>query len=257
MSVQAMAWVFDHSESTLGARLVLLAIANHADKEGRNSWASVRQLAEEARLSERKVQYALRALTKAGEIRSAGRSKARTNIFDLPGVGAQSAPRAPDGVQPTTLQGAILDTQGVNPSAPEPSLEPSLNQDLAPSGRDPKRDELFEAVMEVSGVDLVEIPDAARGSYNAAVAGLRKLGATSDEVRRRAGKAWFTVTPAALLRHWAELRGGPRKAVTKLAEKCEDCGGWERHREWCPKAVGLPMSAVASGAVRVPGEETP
>jgi len=239
MSVQAMAWVFDHSSSTLGARLVLLAIANHADKEGANSWASVHQLAEEARLSERKVQYALRSLTKAGEIRIVGRSKARTNIYELPSVGAQSAPREPDGVQPTTAKGALHDSQRVNSSAPEPSTEPSLNQDLASSGRARNRDELFEAVMEVSGVDLAEIPDEARGSYNAAVAGLRKVGATPQEVRRRAPQAWFTVTPGALLRHWAELRGGSRRPKPQLTEPCSDCGGREAHREWCPHERAL------------------
>ena len=33
MSVQAMSWVLDHSESELASRIVLLAIANHCYAE--------------------------------------------------------------------------------------------------------------------------------------------------------------------------------------------------------------------------------
>ena len=55
MSVQAMTYVLDCSKAELAARLVLLAIANHADKLGRNSYASVKALAIEANLSERTI----------------------------------------------------------------------------------------------------------------------------------------------------------------------------------------------------------
>lgn len=68
MSVQALAWVLENSRATHGARLVLIAIANHANKDGEDAWPSVRTLAREARLSERQVQYAIRKLEKLGEL---------------------------------------------------------------------------------------------------------------------------------------------------------------------------------------------
>jgi hypothetical protein len=84
MSVQAMSWVFEHSTAHWGARLVLLAIANHADRDGRNSWASVRQLAEEAHLSTRQVQRALRELESTQEVVQVGVSPHRTHVYELP-----------------------------------------------------------------------------------------------------------------------------------------------------------------------------
>ena len=67
MSVQAISWVFDHSQSRLAARLVLLAIANHAGSDG---WAdpSLFTIACEAHLSEREVQDAIRELEASGEL---------------------------------------------------------------------------------------------------------------------------------------------------------------------------------------------
>ena len=68
MSVQAMTWVLEFSESRLGARHVLISIANHADRTGRNSYPSVRTIARESRLSEREVQYAVPDLVKLGDL---------------------------------------------------------------------------------------------------------------------------------------------------------------------------------------------
>ena len=120
MSVQAMSWVFEHSESKLGARLVLLAVANHADKFGANAWGSVETYAAEARMSERQAQYALRALEKAGEIHETGRSERGTHVYELPLMGG--AISAPGGVQYPTARGAESGIHGVHPIAPEPSL---------------------------------------------------------------------------------------------------------------------------------------
>jgi len=63
-----MSYVFDNSEARLGDRLVLLSIANHADKHGRNAWPSIAGMAEEAHMSERQVKRAIRNLAELGEI---------------------------------------------------------------------------------------------------------------------------------------------------------------------------------------------
>lgn len=81
-----MSWVFENSTAKYAARLVLLAIANHADKDGRNAWASVRQLAEEAHVSERQARYALRELEASKEIVQAGVSPHRTYVYELPAM---------------------------------------------------------------------------------------------------------------------------------------------------------------------------
>lgn len=68
MSIQAIAWVLEHSEATLADRLVLLAIANHADARGWNAWPSIPLIASEARVDDRTVYRAIEALEKRGEI---------------------------------------------------------------------------------------------------------------------------------------------------------------------------------------------
>jgi hypothetical protein len=128
MSVQAMAWVFEHSASTVGARLVLLAVANHADKFGQNAWGSVQTYAAEARLSERQARYALRKLEQMGEIREVGQSEWGTHVYEMPGM--EGAISAPWGRQSSTARGAISDTSGGQPIAPEPSLEPPSKPSL-------------------------------------------------------------------------------------------------------------------------------
>jgi hypothetical protein len=128
MSVQAMSWVFQHSTSRLGARLILLAIANHADLHGRNSWASVEQLAEESHLSERQARYALRELETSGEIVQVAISPRRTHVYELPGMadlwtrteGADIAPADSAGGNPRQLRGQNPTDEGEQ-TAPEPS----------------------------------------------------------------------------------------------------------------------------------------
>jgi hypothetical protein len=95
MSVQAMSWVLEHSESRLGARCVLLSIANHADREGRNAWPSVKTIAIESRLGEREVQYAVKTLKQLGELEvTPGGGRGRPNTYRLPLMGGKLASNA-------------------------------------------------------------------------------------------------------------------------------------------------------------------
>ena len=68
MSVQAISWVLEHSKARLGARLVLLSIANHANGEGENAWPSVSRIADEAGMSPRQVKNLLPELERLGEL---------------------------------------------------------------------------------------------------------------------------------------------------------------------------------------------
>ena len=103
MSVQAMAWVLEKSESRLAARLVLLAIANHADSGGLNAWPSIRLIAAEARVTDRQAQRVIRELDKMGElIILAGQGPKGTNAYVLPHV--TTAPRG-DNLSPPNGNG--------------------------------------------------------------------------------------------------------------------------------------------------------
>lgn len=126
LSVQAISWVLDHSESRLGPRHVLISIANHSKSDGTGAWPSVSTIARESKLSEREVRYALRELEKSGELKTQkGKGPRGCNLYSLPHVRLQGQ----------TLQGQKPTRGGQNPAitlsdfAPEPkSIEPSLRQ---------------------------------------------------------------------------------------------------------------------------------
>lgn len=63
-----MSWVFDQSRASLGARLVLQSIANHADKRGGNAYPSIETIAEESHLSTRQVMRCIAQLEELGEL---------------------------------------------------------------------------------------------------------------------------------------------------------------------------------------------
>ena len=131
MSVKVMAEVFAHSQATLGARLVLLAIADCVDDEQRTGWPSIPVVAKKAALSERAVQYAVRALHRAGELEIISRPGS-SNLFRIPlGGEASFTPADFAPVKPASPGGEASFTPGVKPASPrtirEPSREPSVS----------------------------------------------------------------------------------------------------------------------------------
>jgi hypothetical protein len=116
MSLKAMIWVFDNSPSTLGARLVLLALAEFAHDDGRNAFPNVDTLCGRTRMSRKGVQAALRRLEADGAIAVQGRTRSGTFVYRI--VMAQ-------GGEVTTPQGAKLVPVGGEAPTPEPTTEPT------------------------------------------------------------------------------------------------------------------------------------
>lgn len=84
MSIHVMSWVLRNSEERVsGRRLVLLVLADHAHEDGRCSWPSVGTIAQEARMSERGVRYALRKLEESGRILRDGWSRHQTASYRI------------------------------------------------------------------------------------------------------------------------------------------------------------------------------
>lgn len=81
------------------------------------------------------------------------------------------------------------------------------------SGAPRKRDEIFEAVAEVSNLSLDGLTDSERGRCNRAAKELKKVDATPDEIRRRAKiyrETWpgIDLTPNALAANWSRMKSG-------------------------------------------------
>lgn len=132
MSVQALTWVLEHSVAEHSARLVAIALANHAGTDGANAYPSIGTIAREARLGESTVRQAIDRLIDLGELREVGVSSHRTRIFAFPHVArrdtAESAP--PQNLRPrrtrgSTPQDLAPDTAGPAPEPSEPEEEPS------------------------------------------------------------------------------------------------------------------------------------
>lgn len=113
-----MSWVMRHSEATLGARLVLLALADCAHDDGREAYPSVDRLAQMARLSRRATQSALRKLEEDGAIVRDGVGRNGTSCWRVVMGGVQNPhPGEPDGTG-----GRSSRHEGGEAASPEPSL---------------------------------------------------------------------------------------------------------------------------------------
>jgi len=88
MSWQAVTWVLEESRATLGARLVLLSVASHANREGCESWPALNTIARETRMSRRQVIRCVHTLEASGELRVVlgGHRSGDTNHYELPHV---------------------------------------------------------------------------------------------------------------------------------------------------------------------------
>lgn len=78
-----MVAVFQRSRAELGARLVLLCLAEFAHDDGSNAFPSAATLATRTLLSERQVFRALKTLEELGEIERMGRTAKGVNVWKI------------------------------------------------------------------------------------------------------------------------------------------------------------------------------
>ena len=145
--------------------VVLLAIADQADDDGRNAWPGMARLATKARVSERAVQRAVVGLVGLGELevqRQAGgppalRADRRPNLFRvlMHGVTLET-PREPDGVTLVAVRGDTGGGDGVTPASPETSNAPVL-EDLVRSGTRPKNGSGSRVPLDWTGLESVRV----------------------------------------------------------------------------------------------------
>ena len=148
MSIAITSMVWQRSKAKGPARLVLLALADHADEEGR-AWPSAARLARYTLMDVRNVHRALARLVKEGEIVAAGKGPRGVIIYEIrPGGGVSEPMAKPPEVEPTHLgrnrqmAKSSCDDFGIEPlakssgaplakSSDKPSIEPSLEPSRA------------------------------------------------------------------------------------------------------------------------------
>ena len=140
-----MAWALDRHDVGGTDKLVLIGIANHADRHGSNAYPSIETLARYASVKRRAVQRSIAVLVDLGllsvEVNGAPDRRIpadrRPNLYTIrldTGVAAET----PRGVSTEADRGVVSDTtgrlpghDGVADTTPKPSLtvrEPSVNQ---------------------------------------------------------------------------------------------------------------------------------
>lgn len=151
MSVQALTWAFSVRGLSPSEKLVLLSLANYANKEDR-CWPRQDSIAEETELSSRTVWAALKSLADKGVIQREARKRSdgtrTTDVFTLnmdgdPVAIASNSSRNPCEVQSQPLRKPVATVATLTTF--EPSIEPSIDEPLeaalaaAPPHRPPKR----------------------------------------------------------------------------------------------------------------------
>lgn len=127
MSIKAMTKVWDHSQQEGTRLLLMLALADYADDQGR-SFPGIKTLAKKVRLDPRNVQRALRELEDAGEIKTiTGVGFKGTNVYQI--TLTEGVALAP-GVADAPGGGRRQRQGGDGASATRSVIEPSLNHSV-------------------------------------------------------------------------------------------------------------------------------
>lgn len=262
MSIKVTSIVWEHSQARESALLVMLAIADFADDGGR-AFPSIPSIAKKARLSERGVRYVIRSLQDAGELAvEEHRGRNHSNVYQInlhqllqvipAETGSQmqvietenrklsAGLEASENLQSATLKPAISDIKPAIAVAPQPSVEPSENRQLAAVPKPPLKKQArakreypqnpeFEALVEeCTGEAWADVKpwltDTEAGEYGAALAELkgRPGGVTVQQIHDLAAAyrrkmPGMEVTPSALKKHAARVmsRGSPISRVPK------------------------------------------
>lgn len=162
MSLRAIVAVFEHSESRLGDRLVLLALADYAHDDGRNAYPAVDTLAAKARVDRRTVQRSLAALETAGEIEQTGVTPRGTKVWriTLDALGGDKLPPEGSSTRSSTRSGGTTPPPGVR-TPPERAGAPPLERWGAWSNANPE-------VKNPETIDYVlaefDVPEAQRAA---------------------------------------------------------------------------------------------
>lgn len=180
MSLKAMVWALDSARvDDPGQLLVLIALAERADEEGRNAWPGKAWLAERGRCSTRTVQRHLQALRARGLIVEGDqrlvdhlRPDRRPTVYDLVIARGDNLTPRPDACgkpadEETPLtprepeRGDTDDTNGETTVSPKPSLLPS--EETATATRDVVHSPEQERQQPVAGItepDLIDLQTA-------------------------------------------------------------------------------------------------
>lgn len=215
-------------------RHVCLTLSLYMSERGDSAFPGATRLTHDTGLAKRTVLAAL------GEAEAAGWLRVKVRGSSLRGgrrTATEYAAAVPTGDPPAPVTEMHQSSSGTalvhlttptgDPPAPQDVMKTTESAPL-PAVR--KRDELFDVVAEVCGIDPGTLTPSARGAVNRALAELRGVGADPVDVRRRAaiyGRRYphASLTPPALAKHWPQLHESfPTDPVARAAELARRAG---------------------------------
>lgn len=137
MSIKAMSWAWEQTTTSSGAKLVLLALADHANDDG-ECWPGMKRIAEKCGMSARQVSSHVTGLEEAGLISTSRRCrndhKYSTYLYQL--NLASSGSGLPVGQRKSASSGPAEVGFRAEPSLENRQLEPSLSSSSVDDGFD-------------------------------------------------------------------------------------------------------------------------
>lgn len=226
-----MSWVWEQDIPTT-KKMLLLAIADHADDEGNNAWPSKARLAKKISVEAGYVRRLLRELEnegwlttqtqQGGTLQMAADRRPNLYCINLERGSLQSPPR---GSLQSPARGSLQSPLNIsNTSSTSSCPKPQAKK---------KQDLLFEALVEACGLDVTRLTPSARGALNKATSELKSVSAEPEQLlsAARAYKLKYpqaAVTPLALTKHYPALSsaGSVRERNNVLTEApCTTCEG--------------------------------
>jgi biotin operon repressor len=208
-------WLIDSGCSDKALRLYVV-LARYADNDDLTAYPGRGTLAKRMGCHRASVDRAVEELIALGAVtkqRRVSEGKYQSSLYTIrriaPSRTHATTPVAP--VQRPPLHPCDIELEPEN-------IEPENSLAAAPQEKSAKKDELFEAVAQVCGIDWTALTKTGRGPLNKAVKELREIGVTPDQVGGRAAAYRKTypdapLTPMALTKHWASL--APAKTQTR------------------------------------------
>jgi predicted transcriptional regulator len=228
MSIEALNWAWEQPVTKAVNKLVLLALADHANSDG-ECWPSMKRIAERSDISPRHVSRAISELIDLGLVEKANRRRhgGEYRGWDYR-ILVQRTPASSGPPRPVTSgrpRPSPADA-GVRSEPPENRKEEPL-ADKPPESVRRKTDNLFDAVAKACLWDTASLTKSARGQLNKSVKELRDIGATEEQVGGKAAAYRrqypnITLTPTALIKHWAGL--ATAGSVKSSRPACQYCG---------------------------------
>lgn len=227
MSIEALNWAWQQPVAKAATKLVLLALADHANPDG-ECWPSMKRIAERSDISPRHVSRAINELVDLGLVEKANRRRHagqyrgwdyRLLVQETPASSGHLSPVTSGHPRPSPADAGVRS---------EPS-ENRKEEPIATASRNAANDGIFDALANACGWDIKTLTRTARGQLNKSVKELREAGATPQQIEGKAKayrKQWpnMTLTPTALIKHWAALEDAStpnRQSIWETYERPE------------------------------------